>query len=285
MRPLALTAIALGCSLATGAAAQSASAPDPAAILARAAFAPVPFAPVPFAPVTLAGPADPLGREAFAPGAGPVRWNVGEVQLSRPSDGGPVDSLRLSVGGPLMVPGGVPINLDRAQFEAQAYEISVIRDWPAAVAFDNGGFDLDVSPHVGVGVGNTGGSAEGGATLRLTKKSRDERAAEALRDMGVADGLSFGDQGRFYLFMAISGRAVGMNMLRDLGDWDRAGWTTDPTSALIGDGQIGVGWRKGALQSSFGYVHREVKGQHMVFGQKTYEDSLVAFTFSIKPQR
>jgi hypothetical protein len=101
--------------------------------------------------------------------------------------------------------------------------------------------------------------------------------------MGVNDGLSLGDQGRWYLFMAVSGRAVGMNMLRDVNDWDRAGWTTDPTSTLIGDGQVGVGWRKGSVQSSFGYVHREVKGQHMIFGQKTYEDSLVAFTFSIRP--
>jgi hypothetical protein len=257
---------------------------DQASALTQAAFAPNQAA---YAPKTITNQADPIGqvldREAYAPGAGPVRWNVGEVQLSRPSGGGPVDSLRFSVGGALVTPGGGPIDFDRAQFEPHAYEIAVIRDWPGAVSFENGKFDVDVSPHVGVGVGNTGGSAEGGATLRLSKKSRDERATEALRGMGVGDGLSFGNQGRFYLFMAVSGRAVGMNMLRDTGDWDRAGWTTDPTSALIGDGQIGVGWRKGALQSSFGYVHREVKGQHMMFGQKTYEDSMVAFTFSIKP--
>ena len=68
------------------------------------------------------------------------------------------------------------------------------------------------------------------------------------------------------------------------GDWDRAGWTTDPAAAVIGDAHVGVGYRKGNLQTSFGLIHREVKGQHMVFGQETKEDSVVAFTFSIKPR-
>ena len=101
---------------------------------------------------------------------------------------------------------------------------------------------------------------------------------------GAAVGAHFGEQGRWYLFAAASGRAVGLNMLRnDLG-WDRAGWTTDPTSTLIGDAQVGVGFRKGAMQTSFGFIHREVKGQHMLFGQETKDDSLVAFSLSIKPK-
>ena len=111
---------------------------------------------------------------------------------------------------------------------------------------------------------NYGGSAEAGATLRV---SRDEQAAaERLKDMGVGDGADFGERGRWYLFAAASGRAVGLNMLHSDSGWDRAGWTTDPTSALIGDAQVGVGWRKGAMQTSFGYIHREVKGQHMICG-------------------
>jgi len=38
------------------------------------------------------------------------------------------------------------------------------------------------------------------------------------------------------------------------------------------------------MQTSFGYIHREVKGEHMVFGQETKEDSMLAFSLSIKPQ-
>ena len=83
---------------------------------------------------------------------------------------------------------------------------------------------------------------------------------------------TFGDTGRWYLFAAASGRAVGMNMLHGETGWNGAGWTTDPSSTLIGDAQLGVGWRKGAVQTSVGYIHREVKGQHMIWGVDTRED-------------
>jgi hypothetical protein len=238
--------------------------------------------------VPLSADADPIGRlverEGYAPGQGPVRWKTGAVQLSKPATHGPVDSLRVSVGGALQAPGGLPLDLSRAQFDSRAYEVSLVRDWPGAVSFDAGRFDVDVSPHAGVGVTSYGGSAEAGATLRLSQRL-DETAASRLKSLGVRDGAAFGDRGRWYLFAAAGARAVGLNMLRsDLG-WDRAGWTTDPTSALIGDAQLGVGWRKGPLQSSLGLVHREVKGQHMLFGQQTHDDTLVAFSLSIKPQK
>ena len=74
-------------------------------------------------------------------------------------------------------------------------------------------------------------------------------------------------------------------MLKDQATgWDRA-WSQDAASTLISDAQLGVAWRKGAMQTSLGYVHREVKGEHMIWGQETKADSLVAFTFSIKPGR
>ena len=59
-----------------------------------------------------------LDRETFGP-AGPVRWDNSKVTLG--DNGGAVDSLRLSVGGTLRAPGGVPINVDRAEFQAQAW--------------------------------------------------------------------------------------------------------------------------------------------------------------------
>lgn len=52
----------------------------------------------------------------------------------------------------------------------------------------------------------------------------------------------------------------------------------------MGDAHVGVAYRKGAPQTPFGYIHREVKGEHMVFGQET-KDLVLAFTFSIKPQK
>jgi hypothetical protein len=278
MRPLAILATVLTCAAGSPVGAQTLvthlQTPE-SALLNGAAFA----------PRTPATSVDPIGalieREAYAPGVGPIRWFTGETQLSKRADG-PVDSLRISVGGALRTPGGLPLNLERAQYETDAYEVALTRDWPEALKFEGRAFGVDLTPHAGVGVTNTGGTAEAGATLRLSQRM-DTNVAERLRAMGLRDGANFGDRGRWYLFAAASGRAVGMNMLHNEGGWDRAGWTTDATSTLVGDAQLGVGWRKGPLQTSLGYVHREVKGAHMIWGQDTKQDDMLAFSLSIRP--
>jgi hypothetical protein len=296
MRPLAILATVLTCAAANAAGAQS------LAYRAMTGFTPLSTRIQPtarsqevetlallnsaaFAPATPATSVDPISRlierETFAPGQGLVRWTSGETQLSPATPGGPVDSLRVSIGGVFRAPGAAPLNLSRAQYEANAYEVALTRDWPAALAYDGPSFGVDITPHAGVGVTSFGGSAEAGATLRLMQ--RDSAAAQRLRALGVRDGASFGERGRWYLFAAASGRAVGLNMLHGDAGWDRAGWTTDATSALIGDAQLGVGWRKGAMQTSFGYIHREVKGQNLLFGLDSKPDSMVAFSFSIRP--
>lgn len=172
-------------------------------------------------------------------------------------------------------------------FDDDRLDNVTIRSWPKAVSFSSDSLEFEVAPHAGFGVSDRGrGAAEGGATLMVSPKTRGERAMAQLRDMGVKDGQSFGDAGRWYLFAAASGQAVGLNMTRsDSGGWDRAGWSTDNTSALVGDAQVGVGWRKGDMQSSLGVIHREVKGKHMIWGQQTREDTVAAFTFSFRPQK
>lgn len=166
------------------------------------------------------------------------------------------------------------------------FDVTVVRTWPRAVSFDSDNFAFAVAPHAGFGVSNRGGQAEGGAIITVEKKSRGEQAMARLRDMGVADGASYGDAGRWYFFAAASGQAVGLNMMRGTeGGWDRVGWSTDSTGALVGDAQVGVGWRKGDVQSSFGVIHREVKGRHMIWAQDTRDDTVAAFTFSIRPGR
>jgi len=292
MRPLAILATVLTCAAATAASAQALTGAAPLSTQLSTPSTPASdetalavLNSAAFAPRTAANSVDPidrlLDREVFAPGAGPVRWTSGRTQLSGPG-GGAVDSLRVSVGGVLRTPGGAPLNLHGAQYDARAYEVALTRDWPAAVAFGAGGFGVDLTPHAGLGMTSFGGSAEAGATVRLMQ--RDAVAAERLRALGLRDGAAeFGDQGRWYLFAAASGRAVGMNMLHGEQGWDRAGWTTDATSSLTGDAQVGVGWRKGAVQTSFGYIHREMKGQNALFGVEGKKDSMVAFSLSIRP--
>lgn len=147
------------------------------------------------------------------------------------------------------------------------------------------GLDLDLSSHAGLGSGNWGRSAEAGAELRVGASDKS-----GLKRLGldVQDGKSFGDQGRWYMFAAVSGKAVGLNMTRagQGGDWRSAGWSTDPSSAVIGDGQLGVGWRKAGMQAAFGYVHREIKVRNAPYGaDNDVGDSMAAFTLSIKPHK
>lgn len=217
------------------------------------------------------------------PGQLDYDWSVGRVQLGR-ATGKARNTLQISLGRSLRAPSGLALASDRAAYEADAYEVGLRRDW-SLMSFDAGGYDVDLSPHAGVGWTNRGGAtAEAGATLQLTQRVGDE-VRDALNGIGVRDGSALGGEGRWYMFAAASGRAVGLNMQHEDGAWDNEGWTTDAATALVGDAHVGVGWRKGPLQTSVGYIHREVKGQHMLFGQKAKEDSVVAFSFTVKPEQ
>jgi hypothetical protein len=39
------------------------------------------------------------------------------------------------------------------------------------------------------------------------------------------------------------------------------------------------------MQSSFGYVHRKVKGAHRMYGIDPHDDDMVAFSLSVKPRK
>jgi hypothetical protein len=153
------------------------------------------------------------------------------------------------------------------------------KDWPIKLKLGSGRFDLGVAPHLAVGADSR---AEAGAEFRLGLSRRDP-VAERLESLGVRDGAHFGETGRWYLFAAASSRSVGFNMLRSDDGWSQEGWTTDRASALIGDAQAGLAWRKGATQASVGYLHREIKIRNAPFEDDGKTDSLVAFSLSIKP--
>lgn len=210
-------------------------------------------------------------------------WDAQQFTLPSRS-GGAVDSVRLSVGSPTLIPGLGPRDLQAERFSPDAFDVTVTRGWPRAVAFNAGRLNVDLSPHAGLGIGNTGGSAEAGAVVRVGQNLED-RVSEALGAGGVMNGKAFGNRDRWYLFAAASGKAVGLNVLRQDGDWSRAGWSQDPTSTLVGDAQVGVGWRRGAMQTSFGYVHRKMKMKDTFMGLSTQQDEMLALSFSYRPHK
>jgi hypothetical protein len=148
-----------------------------------------------------------------------------------------------------------------------------------ALNLESNRYDLHLIPHATFAVSDAGRAAEAGATLSF---GLSELRSQLER---LPNGSDLGTAGRWYMFAAASGRAVGLNMLHDSATgWDRS-WSQDSTSALIGDAQLGLGWRKGDLQTSLGLIHRRIKGDHMIWGQQTKDDSVLAFSFSVKPGR
>jgi hypothetical protein len=258
--------------VASGANAQSTSPQASAAVLAAAAFAGAP---------TGGGAAQLLGEQTFERGAGPAAYRSGQMSYAG-HDGSVVDSLRFSSVQPLVAPSGLPLVPGQAS-DSQAYALSLERTWPRALSFETRDFGVAFSPHAAVGVTSYGSVAEAGGRIELSQKL-GEIAKERLEALGVRDGRAFGDTGRWYLFAAASGRAVGLNMLRGETGWNRAGWTTDATSTLVGDAQVGVGWRKGAMQTSLGFVHQTLKNNHLLYGEDSPSESMVAFSFTVRPQ-
>lgn len=233
----------------------------------------------------MAGDARILDVDRYYDGAGPVMWRSTAVAYQSEA-GGPISQVRVSMAGVPRTATVAPLTLvrpDSDAYELRDVDVTLTRGWPSAVMLKGRKYALDVTPHAGVGFGGAGGSAEAGATVRLgPKKNMGDRVTDAL---GVREGgAAFGDRGRWYIYAAASGRAVGFNMLRSQnGDWTRAGLSQDVTSRLIGDSQAGVAWRKGPMQASFGYIHREIRAKEGVLGLATQKDDVVALSFSLKP--
>ena len=222
-------------------------------------------------------PALATGRVA-ATGQGLIAWRSSEV--SRAAGNGAVDSIRMTVAEISRTPLARP---DTA-YENGPVNVTFTRAYPDAMLVRAGNMGLSVSPHAGLGVDSTGGnSAEAGAMFKIT--SVKGAIQDRLRAMGLKNGSSYGDQGRWYLFAAVKGQAVGLNMMSGAGGALRqAGWSTDASSALVGDGQVGVGWRKGGMETTLGYVHRGVHVQNAPYGvSDSFGEDLAALSLTFHP--
>ena len=224
-------------------------------------------------------------------GQGVVRWRSGEIVLAAGTQGAAVSAVRLSLGALERTPAGLVVGPPRDVWDAepQAFDVSYTRGWPSAVMLRAGTYDLDITPHAGFGLSNIGGSAEAGAMVRLGAGLKNDRARQIANGLGLStvDGSRLDAAGRWYLFAAASGRAVGLNVTRDgqTGDLRRSGWSIDPTAVIIGDAQAGIGWRQGSVQASLGYLHRTIKNEFGLRGTSPRGDSLLALSFTIRPSQ
>ena len=228
-----------------------------------------------------------LAPDRMIVGEGLVRWRNTEVQMPH---GAAVDSVRLSLGELARAPGGQALAGPSGLLEpeAQAFDLRYTRGWPSAFAVSAGGVDMDLTPHAGLGLSSGGPSAEAGAMVRLGAHLQDTLIG-GLNGLGVRRINHGSDNvGRFYFYASASGRAVDFSMTRDApGDPQHMGWASDGAGEMISDAQAGMAWRKGAVQASFGYVHREIRNDAAIAGRidpGKLKDSMVAFSFSIRPR-
>lgn len=198
----------------------------------------------------------------------------------RDSDGY-TDRLRLRTRGELRRADGSPVPptpMDPAMFDAEGYEVSYTRGWTTARGYTASGLEVTLTPHVGIGAGDRGGTAEAGATLRIGSTA----------DRILPEGSeAFGERARWYIYAAGSGTAVGYNFARTRdGEYARSGYSRD-SGSFLGDASVGVALRRGDMQGSFGLVYREIEAEGMHGGHGIDNDvseGLVAFQLSIKPE-
>jgi len=75
-----------------------------------------------------------------------------------------------------------------------------------------------------------------------------------------------------------------MNLVAGPTGLHRDGWSSDTASALVGDGQVGVGWRKGRVEADLGYVHRGVHIKDAPRGvSDSYADDMAAVSLTFRP--
>jgi len=157
---------------------------------------------------------------------------------------------------------------------------------PTTLNLSGGGYDFAFVPQGAVDASNGASSAQAGAMVRVGADVQGKVMA-GLDKLGMhtVEGADLENRGRVYLFAAYSGREVGFNIARgSQGGLQRLGWSAEGASTLVSDGQVGFGWRKGAMQASVGYVHRDVNSNDTGFGNVGMEklsDNMVAFTFSL----
>ncbi|MFN4297093.1 MAG: lipid A-modifier LpxR family protein [Brevundimonas sp.] len=216
-----------------------------------------------------------LADHDFTPGRGEV---VTEAWRDTPS--GAVERLRLTRGGDWLRADGAAIPLtprDAAVLAGDEYSLSYTRGWPSRSYDPDSGLQVEVIPHAGFGVGSEGGTAEAGATIRI--------GSGLNRLVPDGDTAFDEDQGRWYVFAAGSRRAVGYNFARTReGDFVSSGMSHD-SGSFIGDAQVGVAWRRGDLQTSFGYVYRKHKVRELVGRdfERERSEGVLAFQVSIRP--
>ncbi len=130
----------------------------------------------------------------------------------------------------------------------------------------------------GLNFNSIGGSrSQAGGVLPLNRSAVKDQVARVL---GLHDGAALKNRSRVYMFAALSGRGVGVNLLHDAtsGEWSNAGLTSDK-GGFIGQRQTGIAWRKGTMQAALSLIDQKTHAQ--LLGITTIRDKRVMLSFTM----
>lgn len=108
------------------------------------------------------------------------------------------------------------------------------------------------------------------------------RAAQVANMLGVTDGARLKNRERVYLFGAVSGRGVGMNLMHDpQAGWKNVGLTSD-RGGFVGQRQAGIALRRGSTQAAVSYVQEKTRAR--ILGITAIKDHRAMINLTITPK-
>ena len=209
------------------------------------------------------------GGMMFLPGRGLIRWETRGKTLDEQEE------LKTQAIG-LADARAVQAEIDARQsiMDAERHQAET-----AMVLREQQRMAADVRAIPSLSLEGSGTARQAGAMAPLNRAAlRSSGFAGAL---GVKDGSSFKSKSRLYVFGAVSGRGVGMNLMHDNeSGWKNEGLSTDK-GGFVGQRQAGIALRKGPAQLALSYVQEKTRAT--ILGMTTIKDHRAMLSVTVTP--
>jgi hypothetical protein len=144
------------------------------------------------------------------------------------------------------------------------------------------GHPLDFTPNFAAGVAAPSKLTEAGATFSLGDAK--SYARDKLNSLGVQTQRPAGGAGKWYVFVAMSNQPTAAKPSWTVRS-DAASMSAPAvTTPLLSDGKLGLGWSKGDMGASLGYVQRSIHALNGPVGVYSgRSESVAALSFTFRP--
>lgn len=156
------------------------------------------------------------------------------------------------------------------------------RDWPEAVTFQAGGYEVEFSPHASLRVVDEVTEAEAGGMVRIWRSPSGGKEMDVL-GVSSEDGGRGARAQRWYVFLGASGRAIDWRAIRNTGGGERWAASSNATTVFLQAAQAGFAWRRGALQTAVSFMMRQATSGGPFTDIYPGREQIVALSVSLRP--